>query len=102
MIEFDEHAKQLLQQLRAMAEDFENLSKKKPDDKLNKFKVELVNDLLRRANSVLSPGTPIKSFVEFDSEDLPSNSDVLLVLSQYVTYLGSYKPEIDFFKPFGS
>jgi hypothetical protein len=80
--------KRTLPQIEGLLEDINELSKKKPDGKLNEFKLKFINEKLRIANGLLTnEHTPLEGFSEFSSEDLPSNSDVVLVLSQYITAL---------------
>ncbi len=75
---------QLLSQVWALERDFSELSKKKPDDIINNFKLKLVNDLLKKANTYLPVDRrPFPDFTEFCEGSLPSNSDVLIILSQY-------------------
>lgn len=73
-------------QLESFHEELGGLAKKNPNDALNKFKLALVNSLLQRANDFLSkPRRPFKDFEQFDEAAMPSNSDVLLVLAQYLS-----------------
>ncbi len=68
------------------------LSKKSPDSAINKFKLGFVNQLLSEANSLLGiEQKPFKNFELFDSDDIPSNSDVVLVVSQYISCLERLK-----------
>lgn len=64
------------------------LSKKKPDDAINKFKLKFINQLLKEANEILGPeNLPFVDFSKFEEEDMPSNSDVVIILSQYLNCL---------------
>lgn len=75
-------------QLTGLYEEMQTLTKKNPNDSINKFKLGLVNNVLRSANSFAGKWKkPIDGFTEFGEEDLPSNSDVLIVLSQYINHL---------------
>lgn len=75
-------------QLESFHQELTGLAKKNPNDSLNKFKLALVNSLLQRANDFLvKPRRPFKDFEQFDETAMPSNSDVLLVLSQYLSAL---------------
>jgi len=68
------------------------LSKKSPDGKTNKFKLNFVNQLLSTSNELLSGNfVPLVGFEKFDEDDAPSNSDVVLVISQYISCLQKYK-----------
>ena len=72
--------------LNTIVYEFRRLSDKKPNDTVNEFKLNIVNKLLTEANNELEAlGTkpPIPGFTLFDETALPSNSDVLLVLTLY-------------------
>ncbi|WP_040579997.1 hypothetical protein [Methyloferula stellata] len=75
-------------QMEGLHKEVTALAKKSSNDALNKFKLKLVNTAIVEANAVL--GTeyqPFKDFVKFDEDDVPSNSDVALVVSQYLEEL---------------
>ena len=75
-------------QLSSAREELLVLVKKSPHDALSPFKLSLVNGLLRRANALLATDErPLASFDQFDSDTLPSNSDVVIVLAQYLAAL---------------
>ncbi len=72
-------------QLDAFYAELQTLVKKNPHDKLNAFKLALVNASLRSANLFLGEGgVPVNDFREFSDADLPSSSDVLFIVSQYL------------------
>ena len=72
-------------QLKGLYEEIGLLSKKKPDDAVNMFKLEFINQVLTDANSVLDEEyMPFDTFTTFDEDNLPTNSDVVMVLSQYL------------------
>jgi hypothetical protein len=82
----------LLVQTALIADQFAELSKRKPNDVVNRFKLDLVNGLLRTANEVFDDKhKPFEDFCEFDEGHVPVNSDVLLVLVQYQTFLRQFK-----------
>ena len=61
------------------------LSKKSQNDALNDFKLSFVNSLLQEANILLEENyKPFKDFNIFDYEKMPTNSDVVIILSQYL------------------
>ncbi len=61
------------------------LAKGKPNEVINNFKLSLLNNLLQRSNVLLGKRyTAVTGFVQFESELLPSISDALLVVSQYL------------------
>lgn len=81
----------LLLQADNIKNDFLELSKKKPNDAVNKFKLKLVNDLLRIANKILTKKyMPFDGFELFDEDDLPTNSDVVVIIAQYVACLKKF------------
>jgi hypothetical protein len=64
------------------------LSKKSPNDAVNKFKLSYVNGIIKEANDVLgSSRLPLPGFEQFDADELPSNSDVVMVAAQYLEAL---------------
>ena len=61
------------------------IAKGKGNDALNAFKLGLLNNLLLRANVLLGKQyEAVVGFQSFDPEALPSSSDALLVVSQYL------------------
>jgi hypothetical protein len=75
-------------QLKGLYDEIQALAKKNPNDALNKFKLGLIKIVIADADAFLSDlGHPLKYFQGFEEEVLPSNSDVLLVLSQYLNWM---------------
>jgi hypothetical protein len=76
-------------QLKSAYEEISLLSKKKPTDSLNKFKLKFINSTLLRANEIL--GEKYKPFPNefelFVEDDMPNNGDVVFILSHYLTSL---------------
>lgn len=66
------------------------LSSKKPDEILNLFKIRRINILLEQANSLLKDIKPYNDFNIFEEDELPSNSDVLLILELYLEAFHRY------------
>lgn len=67
-----------------------SLSKKSPADPFNKFKLGITNSVLVATNGFLAnvkTALPIDGFEKFDDVQLPGNSDVVFVLSQYLQML---------------
>ncbi len=92
-INIDDYRK-TLNQLEGLHEEIATLSKKSYTDALNQFKLKLVNQVLKKANTLLGNNyKPFADFIEFDVDDLPSNSDVTLVLSQYINCMESLREE---------
>ena len=72
-------------QLDGMYSEIGILSKKKPDGPINKFKIGFINKLVSQANSLLGEEyKPFDDFERFDEDELPTASDVVLILSQYL------------------
>ena len=76
-------------QLKSAYDEISLLSKKKPADSVNKFKLKFINSILSRANGIL--GEKYKPFPNefnlFDEVDIPNNGDVVFILSHYLTSL---------------
>jgi len=86
--------KKILNQLEGLHEEISTLSKKSYTDALNNFKLKLVNQVLKRTNKLLGKEyKPFDDFEIFNEEDLPTNSDVTLVLSQYINCMESLREE---------
>ena len=77
----------VLSLIRTLRFEFRELSSKKPNDQVNKFKLKYVNQAIEAANELLKEGKPYADFEKFKEEDLPTNSDVLMVLSLYLDVL---------------
>ena len=61
------------------------LAKKSPNDAMNTFKLGFVNSALAKCNDLLGRRyRPFPDFDQFSSDDMPSNSDVTFILSQYL------------------
>ena len=80
----------LMPLLKPMFREFQELSKKKPDGALNKRKVEIVNRLLRDIHGIVE-GESTRAYLDLlDEDDLPQNSDVVLILGQAVAAMESF------------
>lgn len=61
------------------------LVKKDPDGPMNKFKLQLINKVIAKANELVGDSKPFIDFDGFDvEEDMPFNSDVAMILGQYI------------------
>jgi hypothetical protein len=79
-------------QLKKLHEELAALSKKSPDNPINKFKLKLINEKLIEANRLLTgPHKPFAKFEIFEESDLPSTSDAVIVLSQYLSCLEGWR-----------
>lgn len=71
--------------------EFSELSKKKPQDVLSANKVKVVNRVLKPILELLER-EPMRPFLDlFNDEDLPQNSDVILMLGQVRAAMGTFK-----------
>ncbi|MDN3686792.1 hypothetical protein [Cyclobacterium jeungdonense] len=72
-------------QLEGLLSEIGVLAKKSPNDGVNKFKLIFINEVIQEANTILGDKyKPFDSFNEFDEDELPSNSDVTFIMSQYL------------------
>lgn len=79
-------------QLRQLYEEISTLSKKSPDGAVNRFKLGFINEKLSEANELLGDKSkPSKQFTVFDVDTLPTNSDVVIMLSQYLDALEAWR-----------
>ena len=77
--------------LHEMQIELKELSKKKQDEKLNELKVKMVNRVLTQIKDLLQ-NEPTAEFLDLlDNETLPSNSDAVLILSQFDAALQAFK-----------
>ena len=75
-------------QLEGLYKEAGLLSKKSPNDAINKFKLKIINQLLVVSNSLLTGDyKPLDGFDTFEEDDLPTNSDVTIILEQYLNCL---------------
>src|SRR6266581_2097575 len=78
----------LMGQLDGIHSELSALAKKTPNDAVNTFKLKFVNAVLTQCNEMLGEDyRPIGDFNEFNPDDVPSNSDVTFVASQYLQAL---------------
>lgn len=71
--------------------EIRELSKKKQDEPLNKFKVKTINKKLEQVKEILK-NEPTHDFLELLDEDtFPSNSDAVLMISQFIKAMDQYK-----------
>lgn len=75
----------LLGQVQGLYEEMSILSKKSPNDAVNKFKLKFINHQLRESNALLAERyRPFDDFDIFSEDEIPQNSDVVFILSQYL------------------
>lgn len=73
-------------QLEGLHNEISALSKKSQNDALNKFKLKFVNKILSDSNDLLGENyKPFSDFETFEENDMPTNSDVAMMLTQYLS-----------------
>jgi hypothetical protein len=73
-------------QLESFYDEMNTLVKKHPNDAVNKFKLGLINSVLKKANAFLGKNKrPFGDFDQLEEEFMPSTSDVLMIISQYLS-----------------
>lgn len=84
----------LIGNLEGTYSELREMARKKPNDGLSKFKMGVVNGLIGSLNSLLGKKyMPLEGFAGFSEDDLPTNSDVTLILAQYVEQLERYRAD---------
>lgn len=72
-------------QVQGLYEEMSILSKKSPNDAVNKFKLKFINGQLSESNALLAERyRPFDDFESFSEDDIPQNSDVVFILAQYL------------------
>jgi hypothetical protein len=75
----------LIGQLQAIHAELSALAKKSPADGVNPFKLQFINRTLKSCNELLGKKyKPFEEFEDFNADDVPSNSDVTFIISQYM------------------
>ena len=75
----------------ALLSEVRELSKKKPDAPMSKFKVNQINRILIDAQEALTKEPEIKYLDLLSDEDLPQVADAVFVMSQYEAALSSFR-----------
>lgn len=58
--------------------------RRRADAPVTKFQLKLINSVVSEANAVLGNRKPLSEFTEFEEDDIPTASDVSMVIAQYV------------------
>lgn len=76
----------VLSQLESVHAEVAALSRKLQNDAVNSFKLKLINSLLTDANRLLGENyRPFTDFYTFSEDTVPTNSDVSMIVSQYLS-----------------
>jgi len=78
--------------LDAISDEFDGLSRKKQDGVLNLTKVKMVNRILKPLKEEILLNEPSNIFLDLlDEQEIPNNSDVVLIISQYKRAIKEFK-----------
>lgn len=89
-----EQLEKVVGQLQGAHSEISQLARKSPNDALNQFKLKLINKVIETANDVLGPKyIPFDDFSQFDADDVPTTSDVTMVLAQYMEEAERYRSD---------
>ncbi len=92
-IQVDELEK-LIGQLESLHSELTALAKKSPNDAVNKFKLRFVNASLDNCNKLLGQRyRPFNDFEQFDIDEVPSNSDLTFIISQYMPAMEKFRAD---------
>lgn len=89
--EFEQEFELLFPLLVTLLFETQELSKKKPNDPLNLFKVKAINKVLARIVELLN-GQSVAEFIHVLDEDmLPTNSDAVIIMVQFKSAMEQFK-----------
>lgn len=71
--------------------EIKELSKKKQDGALNEIKVKMTNRILSKVKLILKDDPTVEFLDLLDEEKLPTNSDAVLIISQFKAAIQQYK-----------
>jgi hypothetical protein len=77
--------------LHAQRHEFNLLSNKKSDGQLNKMKIKMVNRVLEPLKELLKNEPSYKFLDILNEDDMPTNSDIVLIISQYEKAMDNFK-----------
>ncbi len=70
--------------------EIKEFSKKKQEEQLNLNKVKTINRLLEKAKELLKEEPTIDFLDLLNEDDLPTNSDAVLTMSQYIAAMNKF------------
>lgn len=86
-----EDYKLLKDMLHSQRREFDLLSKKKADGQLNKMKIKMANRVLEPLKDLLKNEESHNFLDTLNEDELPTNSDVVLIISQYETAIKNFQ-----------
>lgn len=81
----------LIDMLKSQRKEFDLLSKKKADGQLNPMKIKMANRVLEPLKELFKNEESYKFLDILDEDEIPTNSDVVLIISQYETAITEFK-----------
>lgn len=85
--------------LHSQRKEFDLLSKKKADGQLNPMKIKMANRVLEPLKELFKNEESYQFLDTLDEDEIPTNSDVVLIISQYETaireFRNKYHPNYD-------
>jgi hypothetical protein len=89
----------LMPLLSSVYDEMKELSKKNPDGPINEYKSKNIARILSSTRELLKSEKSLEFLDEFDDDVFPTNSDVVILLGQYIKALGKfYDDKIDSFR----
>ena len=92
-----EKYKILSEMLTSVFNEIKDFSKKKQDEAMNELKIKKINQLLKDIQDFLSGESGSNYLDLLDNETLPTNSDTVLILSQYCAAMHDFYRKYDFY-----
>jgi hypothetical protein len=83
--------KLLKDMLHSQKKEFDLLSKKKADEQLNPMKIKIANRVLEPLKELFKHEESHKILNTLNEDEMPTNSDVVLIISQYETAINEFK-----------
>ncbi len=77
--------------LDSVTKDVIEFSKKKPNENLNEYKVKLINKILFQIKDFLSGEQTVEFLEILDAETLPTYSDAVLTMGQFLVAMKQFK-----------
>ncbi len=86
-----EDYKLLKDMLHSQKKEFDLLSKKKADEQLNSMKIKMANRVLEPLKELFEHEESYKFLDTLNEDEMPTNSDVVLIISQYETAIKEFR-----------
>ena len=86
-----EDYKLLKDMLHSQKKEFDLLSKKKADGQLNPIKIKMANRVLEPLKEIFKHEESHKFLDPLNEDEMPTNSDVVLIISQYETAINEFR-----------